>query len=200
MACDPASDLLNNAGMWFMSTVLKHFELAMRLHAAAPWVPPDVAYAHVEAASAAATDQVSAELLLGIAFVESRYDPTAVSRVEGRRRKTGPYTATTAPSGLDRKASLFCGPLQTFATSWSTCVQMRNLDVAYAAAAAELRQWLGDRRVHGSTTRALAGHGCGNYGVLTGRCNGYPERVRSIEQQLREHPPRVAARRSVASS
>jgi hypothetical protein len=123
-----------------------------------------------------------------------------VSRVEGRTRKTGPYTSTTAPAALDRKASLFCGPLQTFATSWSACMRMRNLDVAYTAAAAELRTWLRDRRVRGSTTRALAGHGCGNYGVLTGRCNGYPERVRSIEQRLREQPQRVASRRSVASS
>jgi hypothetical protein len=187
--------------MWFLSIALKHFELAMRLHAAAPWLPPDAAYAHVEAASAAATDQVTAELLLGIAFVESRFDPTAVSRVEGRTRRTGSYPLTKEPAALDRRASLYCGPLQTFAASWSACVAMRSLGVAYAAAAAELRQWLRDRRVRGSTTRALAGHGCGNYGVTTGRCNGYPARVRWMEQRLQDPPVRQqVAQRTLARS
>lgn len=187
--------------MWFLSIALKHFELAMRLHAAAPWLPPDAAYAHVEAASAAATDRVTPELLLGIAFVESRFDPTAVSRVEGGTRRTGSYLPTTAPAALDRRAALYCGPLQTFAASWSACVAMRGLDVAYAAATAELEQWLRDRRVHGSTARALAGHGCGNHGVTTGRCNGYPARVRWMEQRLQDQPPRpLVAQRAVTRS
>lgn len=201
MTGDPASALLNNPGMSFLSIVLKHLELAMRLHAAAPWLPPEAVSAHVEAASAAATDQVTPELLLGIAFVESRFDPTAVSRVEGGTRRTGPYLPTTAPAALDRRASLYCGPLQTFAASWSACVAMRSLDVAYAAAAAELGQWLRDPRVRGSTTRALAGHGCGNFGVTTGRCNGYPARVRWMEQRLQDQPARPqVAQRTVARS
>jgi hypothetical protein len=185
--------------MWPLSIILRHLELVLRLHAAVPDLAPEVAYAHVQAASAAATDQISPELLLGIAFVESRFDATAVSRVEGKKRKTGSYPPTTAPALLDRSASLYCGPLQTFAPSWSACVSMRNLLTAYAAGAAELRQWLRDRRVRGSTTRALAGHGCGNFGVLTGRCNGYPERVRWMEQRLVPQPP-SERRRTVASS
>jgi hypothetical protein len=192
--------------MWPLSIILRHLELALRLHSAVPTLPPEVAYAHVQAASAAATDQVTAELLLGIAFVESRFDPTAVSRVEGRTRRTGPYRSTTAPASLDPRATLYCGPLQTFAPSWSACIAMRNLVTAYAAGAAELRQWLHDRRVRGSTVRALAGHGCGNYGVLTGRCNGYPERVLAIARQLQPQPPQQppprshSAPRTVASS
>lgn len=187
--------------MWPLSIVLRHLELALRLHTAVPTLPPEVAYAHVQAASAAATDEVTAELLLGIAFIESRFDSTAVSRVEGRTRRTGPYASTTAPASLDRRASLFCGPLQTFAASWSACVAMRNLATAYAAGAAELRQWLRDPRVRGSTVRALAGHGCGNFGVVTGRCNGYPERVLTITRQLRPQPVRPQrTRRTVASS
>jgi hypothetical protein len=175
--------------MEFLSIVLKHLELAMRLHAAVPWLPPDAAYAHVQAASAAATDEVPVELLLGIAFVESRFDPTAVSRVEGGTRRTGRYPPTTPPARLDRHASLFCGPLQTYAASWPACVRMRNLDVAYAAGVAELREWLRDPRVRGSTVRALAGHGCGNHGVTTGRCNGYPERVLTMTRRFRAPPP-----------
>ena len=168
--------------------ILRHLELAFRLHAAAPWMDPPTAYAHVEAAEAAATDQVPSELLLGIAFVESRYDPTAVSRVEGRTRKTGRYPSTTPPARLDRRASLFCGPLQTYAASWTVCMGMRNLKVAYAAAAAEIDRWMRDRRVRGNVTRALAGHGCGNYGVRTGACNGYPRRVLAMTRQLRFGP------------
>ncbi|HMG56590.1 MAG TPA: transglycosylase SLT domain-containing protein [Kofleriaceae bacterium] len=185
--------------MSFIALVLRHLELALRLHAAVPWLPPDVAYAHAEAAEAAATDQVPPELLLGIAFVESRFDPTAVSRVEGHTRRTGAYPSSAAPAQLDRRASLYCGPLQTYAPSWSACVTMRRLEAGYAAGAAELRQWLGDRRVRGSTARALAGHGCGNFGVVSGQCRGYPERVLDMTRRLR--PQRAEApTRAVASS
>jgi hypothetical protein len=186
--------------MWFV-IALQHLELALRLHAAVPWLPPETAYAHAQAANIAATEQVPAELLLGIAFVESRYDPTAISRVEGGVRKTGPYLSTSAPAGLNRGASLYCGPLQTFAPSWSACIAMRKLDVAYAAAAAELGQWLRDRRVQGNTTRALAGHGCGNFGVATGSCRGYPSRVLDVTRRLRPQPPHTPPPpRALASS
>jgi hypothetical protein len=186
--------------MWSLMIVLRHLGLALRLQAAVPWLPPEVAYDHAAAAAAAETDQVAAELLLGVAFVESRFDPTAVSRVEGHTRRTGSYRTTDAPAQLDRRASLFCGPLQTYAGSWSACVRMRELPAAYAAGAAELQQWLRDPRVRGSTVRALAGHGCGNFGVTTGRCNGYPERVLDMARRLRPTPSREPAQRAVASS
>jgi hypothetical protein len=164
-------------------------------------VDAPTALAHVEAAEAAATDQISSELLLGIAFVESRYDPTAVSRVERNTRRTGRYPSTTAPAQLDRRASLFCGPLQTYASSWSACMGMRNLKVAYSAGVAELERWLSDRRVRGSISRALAGHGCGNRGVLTGACNRYPNRVLAMQRQLSApQVPSHTARRAVAST
>ena len=187
--------------MWFISKIFPHLALALQLSAAVPWLPPEVAYAHAEAASDAATEQVPAELLLGIAFIESRFDPTAVSRVEGHARKTGRYASTAAPASLDRRASLYCGPLQTYATSWSACISMRDLGTGYSAAVAELTQWLRDRRVHGNTVRALAGHGCGNYGVLTGQCNGYPERVLDMTRRFRDHDParRSQPQRSIAS-
>ncbi|HEX3759975.1 MAG TPA: hypothetical protein VHW23_14770 [Kofleriaceae bacterium] len=180
--------------------VLRHLELALRLQTAVPWLPPEVAYDHAVAAATAESAQVPAELLLGIAFVESRFDPTAVSRVEGQTRKTGSYRTTAAPAQLDRRASLFCGPLQTYAGSWSACMHLRDLPAAYAAGAGELQQWLHDPRVRGSTVRALAGHGCGNYGVISGRCNGYAERVLDMTRRLRPTPAREPAARSVASS
>ncbi len=167
---------------------LKHLELAMRLHAAVPALPPAEAYAHAAAAVDAASPRVSPELLLAIAFVESRYDPTATSRVEGTTRKTGHYPSTEQPANLAPYASLYCGPLQTFAGSWRECLAMRDLPSAYAAGVAELETWLRDRRVHGDIGRALAGHGCGNHGLVTGRCNGYPTRVRAVEHVLSRAP------------
>jgi hypothetical protein len=159
------------------------------------------AYAHVEAAEAAASNQVTAELLLGIAFIESRFDPTAVSRVQGRTRRTGSYRSTSRPTQLDPRASLYCGALQTYASSWKSCLGMRDLKTAYAAAAAELGTWLRDRRVRGDITRALAGHGCGNFGVTTGSCNRYPGRVLWMERRFRsgaDHQ-RASSRRALAS-
>jgi hypothetical protein len=187
--------------MSFLSMILRHFELAMRLQAAVPSLELDDAYAHIEAARAVATEQVSVELLLGIAFIESRFDPTALSRVEQGRRRTGRYPSTVPPPRLNRRASLFCGPLQTHASSWAKCIAMRDLKTGYAAAVHEIETWLRDRRVRGDIPRALAGHGCGNHGVLTRSCNGYPGRVLSMERQFRlGTSPRVSARRGLASS
>ena len=175
---------------------LKHVELALRLHAAVPALDLPDAYEHAGAALAASTERVQPELLLAVAFVESRFDPTATSRVVNGHRTTGRYPSSSPPSGLDTKATLFCGPLQTIATTWNECLAMRDVDHAYAAGAAELEKWLGDRRVHGDVKRALAGHGCGNFGVTTGRCNAYPTRVMWLEQRLHQLP--VLARRAGA--
>ena len=169
--------------------LISAFALAVRMLAVDPSLPPDVAIAHARAAQAAATARVPAELLLGVAYVESRYDPTATSRVENGIRRTGSYPKLTPPAGLDRHASLYCGPLQTYAGSWRECLSERDLEVAYAAGVRELSQWLRDSRVRGNITLALAGHGCGNAGVLTGHCNGYPMRVLATARRIAAPPP-----------
>ena len=168
---------------------LRHLELALRLHAAVPTLDLVDAFEHAEAAEHAATPHVQPELLLAIAFVESRYDVTATSRVESGKRRTGHYASVAAPAHLDIHASLYCGPLQTFASSWSECVALRDLPSAYTAGASELEQWLRDRRVRGDLSLALAGHGCGNLGVRTGKCNHYPERVLWIARALHAKKP-----------
>ncbi len=168
---------------------LRHLELAMRLHAAVPTLELVDAYAHAAAATDAATARVDAETLLAIAFVESRFDATATSRVEAGKRRTGHYPSTDAPAHLDHHASLYCGPLQTFAGTWSQCLALRELPEAYAAGASELEQWLHDKRVRGDLTLALAGHGCGNRGVVTGKCNHYPGRVLWIAHALQTTKP-----------
>lgn len=153
-----------------------HLSLALRLYAGTTLGPIE-ALAHVHAAATAATDEVPAELLLAVAYVESRFDPTWVSRVESHKRRTSRYRSTTPPKKLDRRAFLYCGPLQTRAATWDACLAQRDLLVAYRAGATELTSWLHDKRVRGDITRALAGYGCGNHGVRTGKCNRYPNRV-----------------------
>ena len=58
-----------------------HLTLALRLYAGTGLGPVD-ALANVHAATVASTDEVSPELLLAVALVESRFDPHWVSRVE----------------------------------------------------------------------------------------------------------------------
>lgn len=193
--------------MSHLTIVLQHLELALRLHLAAPWLDGESMKAHIEAAHEAADeathDEITVELLLGVAYIESRFDPTALSRVEGTTRRTGRYPSTTPPRGLNQRGSMFCGPLQTHATSWESCIGMRDLKTAYRAAVTELERWLKDRYVRGSIPKALAGHGCGYRGVLTGSCNGYPSRVRAMERQFTRGPirrPAAATRTSVAST
>jgi hypothetical protein len=155
---------------------LQHFGLALRLHAAMP-VDPIESVLHVHAAVEASTDEISPELLLAIAYVESRYEPLALSRIEGNKRVLGIYLGNTAPKRWKKGTSLHCGPLQTYALTWEDCVRQRDLRVAYASAAEQLTRWLRDRHVRGDITRALAGYGCGYHGVKTGKCNRYPGRV-----------------------
>jgi hypothetical protein len=55
--------------------------------------------------------------------------------------------------------------------------------------------------VRGDIPRALAGHGCGNFGVVTRSCNGYPGRVMAMERMFRlGTQPRISARRGLARS
>lgn len=179
-----------------LTLFLGHLGLAMRLAATHPQLEPGEALEHAHAAAVAATPQVSAELLLAIAFVESRFDPLAVSRVEGKKRRVGRYPSTEPPKRLRKGASLYCGPLQTHAENWDACMKQRELYVAYAAGAQEIRRWLRDRRVRGDMTRALAGYGCGNRGVRTGKCNRYPGRVLWQAKRLEVAKPVTVASRS----
>lgn len=167
---------------------LQHVGLALNLHSATP-LDAFEAMAHVRAAAAASTERVPTHLLLAIAFVESRYDVLAVSRVEGKKRVVGRYPSTVPPKKLRKGTSLYCGPLQTFAANWEDCLKQRDLNVAYAAATKELEDWLKDRRVRGDMTRALAGYGCGNKGVKTGKCNRYPGRVLWQARRLANNLP-----------
>jgi hypothetical protein len=181
-----------------LTLLLQHFGLALRLAATHPQLDTADAFAHARAATHAATPEVSAELLLGMAYVESRFDPMGVSRIEGKKRRVGRYPSWEAPARWRKGTSLYCGPLQTFAGTWEDCMKQRDLDVAYATAVEEVGRWLRDRRVRGDMTRALAGYGCGNRGVRTGKCNRYPGRVlwqaKRLEIARPANPIVIAAR------
>jgi hypothetical protein len=179
-----------------LTLLLQHLGLALRLAATHPQLDTADALAHARAATQAATPQVSAELLLGMAFVESRFNPTALSYVEGKKRRVTRWPSTRPPARLRKGKSLYCGPLQTFAGNWADCLAQRELDVAYAAGAKEITEWLRDRRVRGDITRALAGYGCGNKGVRTGKCNRYPGRVLWQAKRLETPKPVTVAARS----
>lgn len=71
------------------------------------------------------TAMVSAELLLAIAYHESRFDSTAVSRV---KRKNG-------------STALFCGITQATARDEADCVALRDDATAIARTIDELQKW-----------------------------------------------------------
>lgn len=177
--------------MGVLVALITKLELTFRLVVVVPSLGFGTTYAHVSAATEAATPNVSAELLLSIAYVESRFDVTATSRIEGKVRRTGAYPSTSPPRNLT--GTLYCGPLQTFAKDWDDCLRMRELGLAYRSGSDELSRWMKDGRVRGDVQRALLGHGCGNRGVTSGRCNRYPGRVLHFERRLtgvhRARPP-----------
>lgn len=120
-------------------------------------------------------------VLIAQLYIESRFDPTTTSRLVDGTRRTGSWTSRRAPIGWT--GNLYCGVAQTAASSWAACLALREPNAALAAQAAELHAWL--QRTRGDLSRSLAGYGCGNVGVKTGRCNGYPRRVLALAQRLR---------------
>jgi hypothetical protein len=144
----------------------------------APRLTQAEAETHVRAATRSATDDFDTGLLLAMAYIESRFNPTSVSRLEGGKRVTG-WWPSRSPAGEGRR---FCGVLQTQAgTSWSRCLAARDIDLAYAIGAAELTDWL--RLARGNIERALRGHGCGTRG-LEAPCRQYEVRVFRVRTRL----------------
>lgn len=123
-------------------------------------LPIPKALAHTTAAILASDSRISPELLLATARTESRFDPTATSRLDGRtgRRKTGLWPSDRRGSSF--VAPYFCGPIQARAWTWARCLELRSIHVGYQAGADELRQWF-TRYCHGDLRCVLAGHGGG---------------------------------------
>jgi len=146
---------------------------------------PDNKLDHQAAAQLVAIIKTTPDLdpfiLLAQLYIESRFDPTSTSRLVDGTRQTGSWMLRRAPARWS--GNLYCGIAQSPASTWTACLALRETRAALAAQAAELRRWLQTTR--GDLPRALAGYGCGNFGVSTGRCNRYPQRIAAWAKRLR---------------
>lgn len=123
-------------------------------------------YEQAAAAIEAATPEIPAEILLGLAWVESRYSPDAVSRVESEKRMTGIPMWKSPPKGT---RSLFCGVTQVSAgNSWEQCRKFHNVHEAYKTAVLELLQWLSPRICNHNLRCALTGYNGGFPAIKAG--------------------------------
>lgn len=116
---------------------------------------------------AAIEHHVDAELLLAMAWTETRFDPMQVSRAKG---------------------SWFCGVLQVQASNKKGCDELANVERSYFEGAAHLRLWM--RYAKGDTAAALRGYGCGfepNTKRPRDACRSYDTRVLSLAKKLRRH-------------
>lgn len=125
------------------------------------------------AAVISATPDIEAELLLAMAYIESRHQPEATSRVEGGVRVTGipswssPSSRVTGP--------FFCGVTQAVAgLSWKRCLELRDIMTAYSTTSKELTVWL--KACRGQISCALTGYG-GGYPAIKAGTSTYPNRV-----------------------
>lgn len=145
------------------------------------YLTPTTAFVHVVAAKMAETPEVPAELLLGMAYVESRYSAAATSRVCDGQRSTGIPTWTTPPSNVS--GPYFCGVTQAEAGySWEKCLGLRNIFVGYATTAVELGKWL--KVCHQSIECSLTGYG-GGFPAINAGVSTYPARVLSRAARIR---------------
>lgn len=153
---------------------------------------------HVQAALAAATPKISASLLLGIAWEESGYNPTLVSRIECNKanvcaRKTGSLPSRKKPKNV--RGPYFCGLTQLKALTWKQCLALRDdLEGAYLGAATHLAQWMdegvcrwrkGDKRI----ACGLLGYG-GGWQAIERAKSTYPARIMARARRFARLVPR----------
>lgn len=168
-----------------LTLMLQHVGIALRLTSAHPTMDVADAFLHARAAVAASTKRVKPELLLAIAYTESKFDPMSLSRVEGKSRRVGRWGADEPPKRLRKGATMFCGPLQTVARTWDQCLAQRDLVTAYRTGVKEIEEWLDNELVRGKMSRALAGFGCGTSGARSGTCsNAFQARVLSYTRKI----------------
>ncbi len=121
-----------------------------------------VARANVIAAVNAETTEVPAELLLSVAWRESRYDNRTLGSFDTWHHDYPPKGAH----------NFYCGVTQAEAHgSWSTCLTLRDPETAYRTTVEELGRWT-ERCRHKVKSSAvgvcaLAGYGGGNAGLTT---------------------------------
>lgn len=185
----------------FVSTILlnhphRQSDLERALMATAPgYMTPEKARLHVSAAMAAETPEMPAELLLSMAYLESRYDPRATSRVFKGKREGGIPKWKTPPKGVS--GPYFCGVTQvTAGYSWTRCLEFRDIRLAYKTAVHEGIKWQKACRKDRELLRcALWGYG-GGYPAIKKRTSTYPARVLSRAQRISNKVKQYATKRA----
>ncbi len=173
-------------------------------------LPAEQARQHVDAAMTVATEQMPVELILSMAYIESRFDQRALSRMECEPddpascvRKTSMWLKATRPP--QARPSWYCGPMQTGGyVPWSECQKMReDVPYAYTVGAQHLRAWLDDKRCarlgDDRLRCALAGYSGGNAGVAKYKTSRYAnwvlvtrDRIIANAKRVGESPTRLA--------
>lgn len=144
--------------------------------------------AHAYAASVAETDEVPAEVLLSVAWHESRYRGDGVSRLEcdgGRCRRVASRWPGRFPTRF--RGPYFCGPTQLRRDTEAACRAV-TLGQAYGGTVAHLSDWRRLCRRVGARDRwacALAGYGGGWRPAWDPSRSTYDDRVRSLAARLR---------------
>lgn len=130
-------------------------------------------YEQARAALEASNKEISAEILLAMAFFESRYSINAVSRIENGVRKTGIPVWRIPPVNT---RSFFCGVTQASAgDSWVKCQKFHNVELAYRTTVFELIQWLSPRICNHDLRCALTGYNGGFPAIKSG--NNYASSI-----------------------
>lgn len=136
-------------------------------NAAATWssaTPESVA-----GAEAAAVDDIPVDVLLGIAFVESDFNPKSVSRIQSGKRTTGILQSSSKPKNTT--GTYFCGVTQATAVTWSDCIDLQAPDKAFQKTVNEIHNWMESPYCHSKKRKlecALSGYGYGNAGAKKG--------------------------------
>lgn len=157
------------------------------------------ALAHVQAADAAASATgVDRELLLGMAYVESRYVTRNVSRMQCSgtdatrhcKRVTGPWRSRNKPPGA--QPSYYCGAVQVGGyIPWARCLELiDDVNLNYLFAAQHLLDWENDpacrhKDKDARLVCALRGNG-GGYAAIKVGTSTYPYRCLKVAQFIRK--------------
>jgi hypothetical protein len=174
--------------------------IAALLTFAPHYLDADQAKLHADAAYAAEqATGVGADLLLSIAWVESRYDPYSVSRMECFdgvcKRKTGHWSKSTKPAGA--KPTYYCGVTQVGgAITWAQCKAYRDITDAYLTGAIHLDSWMNSppcRKLEGRARVdcGLRGYN-GGWASIKNEAKVYVGMVRNAQKRF--HEARIATR------
>lgn len=126
--------------------MIRAFILWWNVVAAYPSLGPSAARELTLHAIAVETDAISAELLIGMSWIESKHQPNKISRARG---------------------GWFCGLVQANAKGPRACSMFQDPRTGLEVGVIELESWL--RLARGNVRRMLAGHGCGYATAEDGR-------------------------------